>query len=635
MNRTLEEGSDIADSLLPEPAAFIYRRHLARRCAPLSHPTPNVVVMSVAVQSTLDELGTPLRDVTFVVVDLETTGGSPADCGITEIGAVKIRGGAVLGEFQTLVNPGVSIAPFIALLTGITDSMLVDAPPLRSALPAFLEFAHGCVLVAHNAPFDIGFLRAGCESLDIPWPTFSVLDTARIARATLPRDEVANCKLATLAAHFHATTSPTHRALDDARATVDVLHALLERLGRLGVQSLEELSGVTRRVSSAQRNKRHLADNLPDSPGVYLFRDHSGRVLYVGKSRRVRTRVRSYFTASEQRRRMTEMIAITERVDAIACSSDLEACVRELRLIVEHRPAYNRRSKNPERVVWLKLTTDAFPRLSLVRGCRDDSDRGAAYLGPFNSRSSAELATEALLQAIPLRTCTTRISPRSPQGSACALADMGRCGAPCTGQQSTDDYAVLADLARHAITVDPRPVVEAVQQRLTQLVADERFEDAAVWRDRLSSFIRGAARFQRLASLRSLDQIVAAAPTDDRGWQIHIIRNARLVAAGTAARGADPHSLIEALLLTADQPAMPPDDGAAVEEAEMLLRWLEAPGTRLVHISGDWCSPALGAGGLVQQVVVTPTRDPEQMLGRPTTGWSTVSRPIATYRSNA
>src|SRR6188768_341228 len=112
-------------------------------------------------QMSFDELGRPLRDLTFCVVDLETTGGS-AEGGsmITEIGAVKVRGGEVLGEFQTLVNPGEPIPAFIAVLTGITDTMVAPAPRIGPVLPAFAEFCRGAVLVAHNAPFDVGFLRA-------------------------------------------------------------------------------------------------------------------------------------------------------------------------------------------------------------------------------------------------------------------------------------------------------------------------------------------------------------------------------------------------------------------------------------------------------------------------------------------
>src|SRR4051812_42687800 len=156
-------------------------------------------------QASFDELGVPLSETTFVVVDLETTGGSPASSAITEIGAVKVRGGEVLGEFQTLVDPGFGIPPFITVLTGITDGMVAAAPRLSEVLPAFLEFARGTVLVAHNAPFDLGFLRAACAELGHPWPAFRKVDTAVLARRTLSRDEVRNCKLGTLAAYFRAS----------------------------------------------------------------------------------------------------------------------------------------------------------------------------------------------------------------------------------------------------------------------------------------------------------------------------------------------------------------------------------------------------------------------------------------------
>jgi len=113
-------------------------------------------------QLSLDALDEPLSSTTFVVVDLETTGGASATDAITEIGAVKVRSGEVLGEFATLVDPRTAIAPFVSVLTGITDQMVAQAPSIDSVLPAFLEFAAGAVLVAHNAPFDIGFLKAAC-----------------------------------------------------------------------------------------------------------------------------------------------------------------------------------------------------------------------------------------------------------------------------------------------------------------------------------------------------------------------------------------------------------------------------------------------------------------------------------------
>ena len=196
-----------------------------------------------------------LRSTTFVVVDLETTGGSADSDAITEIGAVKVRGGEVLGEFATLVDPGRAIPPQIVQLTGITTAMVHDAPKIDSVLPAFLEFSRGAVLVAHNAGFDVGFLKAACTGHAIDWPAPDVVDTVKLARALVPRDEVRNHRLGTLAAHFGAHTTPNHRALADARATVDVLHALLARAGSLGVTSREDLLVFGAKVPAARRRR--------------------------------------------------------------------------------------------------------------------------------------------------------------------------------------------------------------------------------------------------------------------------------------------------------------------------------------------------------------------------------------------
>ena len=550
----------------------------------------------LSVQASFDELGTPLHEVTFVVVDLETTGGSPAACEITEIGAVKVRGGEVLGEFQTLVNPGVPIPSFIAVLTGITDSMVSGAPRLATALPAFLEFAHDTVLVAHNAPFDIGFLKAGCNIHGQEWPGPRVLDTARLARQVITRDETPNCKLSSLARFFRSATTPDHRALSDARATVDVLHGLMERLGNLGVRSLDELCTFSSRVSPAQRRKRHLAESLPHLPGVYLFADERGEVLYVGKSKDLRSRVRTYFTASETRGRMAEIVGLAETVTPIVCATPLEAEVRELRLIAAHKPRYNRRSRFPERALWLKLTVEAFPRLSRVRQVKDD---GAAYLGPFSSGRQLDLVTAAVHEAFPLRQCTARLSPMRFT-AACALAEMGRCNAPCEGSETVEQYAEHVAAVRAAMHGDVRAIVAALSRRVSRLSDAERFEDAAVHRNRLAAFVRAAARLQRLVALTGCALLAAARPTPDGAWEVVVTRHGRLVGTAVAPRGADPRAVLESLVGTGEvvQHGIGPVPAAAAEETECILRWLEQPGTRLVALEGTWASPAFGAGGV-------------------------------------
>lgn len=182
----------------------------------------------------------PFGLIDFVIVDVETTGWTPEEAAITEIGAVRVSGGQVYGQFSCLVNPGTPIPASVAALTGIDDALVAAAPPLHTVLPAFLAFAHDCVLTAHNAPFDLSFLTAACQVTGTPWPGFRVLDTADLARRVLGEDEVPDCKLATLAAFFHAKTLPVHRALPDALATADVLTGLLHRLAASGVATLAE-----------------------------------------------------------------------------------------------------------------------------------------------------------------------------------------------------------------------------------------------------------------------------------------------------------------------------------------------------------------------------------------------------------
>jgi DNA polymerase-3 subunit epsilon len=555
------------------------------------------------VQASFDELDEPLRATTFTVVDLETTGGSSSADGITEIGAVKVRGGEVLGEFQTLVHPGQPINPFVSVLTGITDALVRDAPPIGAALPAFLEFAHGSVLVAHNAPFDVGFLRAAAAEQQLAWPSFAVVDTAVLARRVLTRDDVPNCKLATLAHYFAASTEPNHRALSDARATVDVLHGLLDRLGNLGVQSLPELRAFTAQVAPEVRRKRHLADAMPSGPGVYVFRDARGAPLYVGTSRNLRARVRQYFVASEMRTRMGEMVAIAERVDPIPCAHALEAQVRELRLIAAHKPRYNRRSKYPERSVWLKLTAEAYPRLSVVRAVRED---GSHYLGPLRSQRQAEAVRDAIHDAVPLRRCSDRLSLRRAVRSACALAGIGRCSAPCEGGTSPAAYAALVDLVAAAWTGDVRPLVDPLTAKLTALSEAQRFEQAAVVRDRIATVVRACARMQRVRSVSAIEELVAARPDVAGGWEISVIRRGRLAAAGVAERGVPPYAVIEALLATGD--VVTAEQPVLAEETECIVRWLEEPGTRLVHATRPWMLPAHGAGGMLPWLAADAAR---------------------------
>ncbi|HEY2947913.1 MAG TPA: DEDD exonuclease domain-containing protein [Micromonosporaceae bacterium] len=551
------------------------------------------------VQGTLDGLladpgALSLRNTTFVVVDLETTGGAPDGGGITEVGAVKVRGGEELGVLATLVNPGGRIPPFITVLTGITEAMVAPAPPIERVLPALLEFIGGAVFVAHNAPYDVGFLKAACVRHGYPWPAPPVVDTATLARRVLIPEEVPNRRLSTLAAYFRTARRPTHRALDDALATVDVLHALIARLGGHRVFTLGDTLEFVKAVSPVQRRKRHLAEGLPHAPGVYVFRAVDGRPLYVGTSGDIATRVRSYFTAAEKRARIDEMLNAAERIEAIECAHGLEAEVRELRLIAAHAPPYNRRSKFPERVVWLKLTAEAYPRLSIVRQLTAD---GATYLGPFASTRVAEQVAAGVHDAVPLRQCTLRLSTRTTV-AACALAELGRCPAPCEHRITLEEYERrAAEPFRAATADDPGAVVESLLARIEILSRAQRYEEAAVVRTRLAAVLRATIRMQRLTALTSLAELIAARRSADGGWELAIVRHGRLAAAGASRPRVHPRATLEVLRATAETvvPGLGPTPAASAAETERILAWLERRETRLVEISAGWASPVRGA----------------------------------------
>ncbi|SDZ11485.1 DNA polymerase-3 subunit epsilon [Amycolatopsis xylanica] len=544
-------------------------------------------------QLTFDELGTPLRSTTFVIFDLETTGTSPGSDAITEIGAVKVRGGQLLGEFATFVNPGMPIPPQIVALTGITTAMVYDAPTIDRVLPAFLEFIGGAVLVAHNAPFDTGFLRAACHTHGYAQPRNAVVCTVRLARRVIPRHETPSYRLSALAMLFNARTTPNHRALEDARATVEVLHGLLERVGNLGVHSLEELIDYLPKVTPAQRRKRGMAANLPDKSGVYLFRGPSDEVLYVGTASNLRRRVRQYFTGSESRGRIREMIALAERVDAIECAHSLEAEVRELRLLAAHKPAYNRRSKNPHSAWWVGLTDEAFPRLSVVRIPRD------GLLGPFRSQTDARTAADTLAGASGLRTCTQRIAALGASGTPCVLAELGKCGAPCAGLQSVEEYSSGVTAVSELIAGRSGEPLHSAAAYLSRLADGEHFEQAARHRDDLAALVRTVDRAHRLASLAAIPELIAAGPDGSGGWEFAVIRHGRLASAGVARRGIAPMPVVEQLVAASETilPGPGPLFGAPAEEVGLLVRWLAKPGVRLVRTSVPWAEPARAAGG--------------------------------------
>jgi len=534
--------------------------------------------MALPRQRSFDDLGAPLSDVPFCVLDLETTGGSAASCEITEIGAVRYRGGEVEGTFQTMVNPGVPIPPFITVLTGITHAMVIEAPRIEEALPTFLEFIGEAVIVGHNVRFDLSFLNAAAERLGYGRLPNQSVDTIGLARR-LVRGDVRNFKLGTLAAHFRSPVTPNHRALDDAKATAHILWSLLEQAGTLGVTHLDDLLTLPTARGSTHYRKIELADSLPRRPGVYLFIDRNDDIFYVGKAKNLRTRVRSYFYG-DTRRKVGTMLRELHRIEHRVCETELEAEVTELRLIVAHRPRHNRRSKPGKAPHWVKLTDEAFPRLSVVR--RPDGP-GTLLFGPYRGRQSARPVVEAIWDALPIRRCTGK---PGAAGSPCAAAQLGVAMCPCDGTLDEREYREVTHLLMRGVISNPSLLLEPLADRVASLAAEDRFEEAAWARDRHKALATALVRRRMWASLQDAG-MVHAVSTDGSGAAL--IEQGRLVAAWSD-RSHPP--LMPTSEAPADGPLLPPDLSDA-EEARLLWRWLASGEVRLAAASGIVAEPRL------------------------------------------
>lgn len=470
-------------------------------------------------QGTFADLGTPLFDTTFVVLDLETTGGSKDTDAITEVGALKTLGGQTVGTFQTLVRPVEAIPASIELLTGISDSMVSTAPPIEEVLPSLWEFLNGCVLVAHNASFDAGFLAATFIRHGYSVPFRRSVCTLRLAR-WLMKGETRDIRLETLAGTIGTAARPCHRAFPDAQATLELFHRLLELAGPVGVLTFEDLVSFTRVGRKPDVGKASLAAKVPPVPGVYRFLDIRGRVIYVGKAKNLRSRVRSYFYGDE-RPRLGTLVREIAKVEFEATNSEIAAEVRELELIRQHQPRYNRRNRRSGKSpVWIKITDRKIPRLVITRKA-DETD--PPLLGPFASQKQAREVVDALRDAFPLPRCSD--PKKYPEG--CAFGQMGRCVAPCLTDRQAP-YKRVFDHMIDRLKNDPQFIIERLEQRMASLAEDMRFEEAADLRDRIDLMARTFDRQLMIRTLTESGDIVVNASQDQLPACI-AIRQGRLV----------------------------------------------------------------------------------------------------------
>ena len=439
-----------------------------------------------------------LEDAVFAVVDLETTGLSPGRSRICEVGAVRIRALEVEAELQTLVNPRAPLPAAVASLTGITDPELRHAPSAEWAVRRFLAFAGDAVLVAHNARFDLAFLDREVERLSGRRLAAPVVDTVSLARRLLA-GRAGRYGLASLSHFFGTAVRPCHRALPDAQATAEILLALIGLAQERGARSVADLCALA--VPRARRvyGKRSLAFGAPQRPGVYLFRGAGDHVLYVGRARDLRARLRSYFRSERQRPSVEAALAAVERIEWHVLGSELEAALEELRLIRELRPPANARGGRPQ----------SYLRR---RGERWVVVREPTRFGPVASKRRAQLAARAL-----------------------------------------DDFDG-DDLAQ---------ALPPLRAKLHRLARDLRFEDAARLRDRVAALEVVAERVAELDRLRGDELCVLAPARGPGFWRAFVLAGGRVVARTVPRGAAGRLEIQACLASAATtEPSLQPEDAA-------------------------------------------------------------------------
>ena len=447
----------------------------------------------------------PLHDVEFCIIDLETTGGSHEYHSITEIGAVKYRGGIEIDRFTTLVNPGCAIPPFITVLTGITNTMVATAPPIEDTLQPLLNFIGTSVLVAHNARFDIGFINAALLMHDYePLPN-RVLDTVGLARRIVGA-EVNNCKLSTLASSFNFPHQPSHRAINDVLATGDLLHLLIERAAGFGIFDLDEFAAMSKIWSHPQASKLKLTVDLPRTPGIYLFVDNRGDVLYVGKATNIRSRVRSYFGTADTRRKVGSLLKLMHAIHYVSTPDVLTAEVLELRMISKLRPRYNFAGTRSAKYCYVRLTLgEQWPRLTITT--RVTATSTDLYLGPISTRSIAREVVDAIESVVPLRRCTVRMGRnyRAPDDAPmCSAAQLGLAHCPCSGTADPTSYALEVQRVVAAMQGNAQPIIDSLTDKMNKHSQAQRFEEAGFVLNRIEALQSVLLRTQ------SAQQLVAA-----------------------------------------------------------------------------------------------------------------------------
>ncbi|MES2547522.1 MAG: exonuclease domain-containing protein [Pseudomonadota bacterium] len=370
-----------------------------------------------------------LPSVTFL--DLETTGATPLRDRITEIALVRFENGVEVARWQTLVNPEQPIPAFIQQLTTINNEMVANAPLFSEVADTLLAFLEGSVLAAHNVRFDHGFLKSEFKRVGITLRQ-KVICTVKLSRLLYPQHK--SHGLDAIMQRHNLTTIARHRAMGDVDVMLGFIESAQLELGDAAIRNAAaKLMSTPSLPSHLDAN---LVDDMPETPGVYLFYGDTDLPLYIGKSANIRARVLSHFSsdhASSKEMRISQEI---KHIEWIVTAGDFSALLLESQLIKARQPIYNRQLRNERQLCSWKIHADPQSKnlLQLVREDEINPIELGQLFGTFKSKRQALESLRSIAEAHQL--CPRYLGLEPAGDAACFSSQVKKCRGVCCGKES-------------------------------------------------------------------------------------------------------------------------------------------------------------------------------------------------------
>lgn len=481
-----------------------------------------------------------LHDTVFTVFDVETTGLSAESNRMTEIGIVKMRGGEIIDEYETLMNPGEFVPPYITQLTGITNEMVHKKPPFEELAQGILDFIKGGdtvfpVLGGHNVRFDYSFLnasliRAGYNKLDYP-----ALCTARLARR-LSR-ALPSKSLDSLKRHFGIHAKRKHRAIDDARATAQILAIFIDQLvNEFEFETVDDILGFqfrkiydeTKTTPRFRKIKFDLKE-VPKQPGIYFMLNKKDEIIYIGKAKNLKERLGSYFYHNvSHTSKIKKLVRYVHKVDWECTGSELSALLAESRMIKTHKPRFNSAIKSYRKFPFIKIDVQrTFPKIHKVYEILPD---GAKYYGPFASSFTVNNLIERINKLYKLRKCDDiNLKPAKSHGT-CLYHEIGQCGAPCNFTSSAPEYHREVKRVDKFLLSDTEEGAVRFLEREMEIAAEEmNFEHASHIRDNINDLKKVMLNIELTNSIVELQNYIIKCrnDNDENAYEIFLMVNGK------------------------------------------------------------------------------------------------------------